>query len=163
MAKKDKAEVAANEELKQQAEQPSENEAEKVAAGVADIEARIKALEAENAALKKKADEAGFDRVARALGHDPAEIRALEKSKADNEELMEYDIGPTVVHINGLPYSGKGEAPRGMAEMIVSMASARRQRLLKEQIGHEYILKELSHGVYTAKVVKRLNDIGEQI
>jgi hypothetical protein len=131
---------------------------EKEQAVMDELDQKIAGIEASKEAekLKKEAEEAAFDRLCRAMGKDPEALRAQEKAIENINEPMEYDLGNTVCRINGIRYSGRGVAPRGIAEQIMNMASNRRGRLLKELVGHEHILKELQGGGFTMKPVRKI-------
>lgn len=115
------------------------------------------------AELKKQAEEAAFDRVCRALGVNPNEVREAEKVRAQAEEVLEYDIGSTVVWINGVAYSGQGKAPRGVVEVLLHAAGTRRMRLLREKIGHDYLLQEIAGGGFGSKLIGKVNEEGEKL
>ncbi len=88
--------------------------------------------------LKKLEDEA-FARVCKAVGTTPAEIEAAEKQRERLKEMVEFDIRPMVVHINGKPFS-HGRCTRGEWEVISQMAGGKRNRLLEEALGKKHQL-----------------------
>jgi hypothetical protein len=90
--------------------------------------------------LKDQLEKEAFERVCKAVGTTPAEIEAREAQKKKNDEMVEYDIRPQVVHINGQPYS-HGVEKQVVVETILHMAGSRRNRLMEESLGknHELI------------------------
>jgi hypothetical protein len=107
--------------------------------------------------LLEKLEKEAFERVCKAAGTTPAKIEAMEKAKAAapaEEELVQYDIRPVVVHINGRAMPSHGVAPRSVVDGILFMAGSYRNRMLEEKLGKTSELVMLRDGVMQAKVVK---------
>mgnify|MGYP006921331538 CR=1 FL=1 len=100
-------------------------------------------LKAELASLKKNQEEfeeKALEQACKAVGVSPADFISMQEAKNSTEEIIEFDIGDTVVHINGMPYSGVGRVTRAVAEVIMHMASASRDQKMKSMVGRNYEL-----------------------
>lgn len=109
---------------------------------VEELQKKLNALSDQLKSEKHRADVAekeAVTKVCQSLGLDFDEVTAQVGTKPQiKEDLMEYNIGQTVVAINGREFTGKGVAPRGQVEMIVQMANAKLERELKAKIGMNY-------------------------
>lgn len=102
--------------------------------------ARVKA---ELEAVKKNQEdfeEKALEQACKAVGVSAADFLSMQDAKKSTEEMIEFDIGDTVVHINGMPYSGVGRVTRAVAEVIMHMASASRDQKMKSMVGRNYEL-----------------------
>lgn len=118
------------------------------------LKAQIAALEA---SLKHAKDEA-FDEMARALGQDPAKLRAAAAGKAKHEgEEYEIDLGVHEVYINGHPYSGVVRGSYALCEQLASLAGNKRNRILNEKIGNQGVVDMLNSGIRT-RIVGKLEE-----
>lgn len=119
-----------------------------------------------NEAKPQSAEEKkALDRVLKAFGVTEEELKAREKiqeAQEKDQELMEYDITPTIVKINGRAVPCKGIAPRGEVEQILASAGARRHRLLTEVLG-KATLGELIGSQFVARKVEVTNVTGEKV
>lgn len=84
------------------------------------------------------------------------------KSSGPNPgELMDYEIPRGIeVRINGKRYPHKGRATRGEVEQILGMASAKRQRLIREKISNEFEITQLEGGRIGSRLVKSVDADG---
>lgn len=128
----------------------------KAPATSAAVLAKIAELEAKVAA----GEEAALQRVCKAMGIDPKAIEAAKPAKP--EPQITCFVG-TPVHINGNQYLGKVTVPYGVFEMLQEMLGKRRQRLLRELTGNNYILKELQSGGMAPVLVGQVDEVGDKI
>lgn len=124
--------------------------------GIAEAQARIKELEARVAA----GEEAALARVCKALNIDPATVNATKD--AEPEQMIRCFVS-NPIHINGKAYSGDVTVPYGVFEMLQEMLGKRRQRLLRELTGNNYMLTELQGGGMTPVLVGKVDATGERI
>jgi hypothetical protein len=104
-------------------------------------------------AIKQQAKDEAFDEMCKAMGQDPAKMRAEAASKASHEgESYEVDLGVHEVFINGHPYSGVVKGNYALVEQLASMAGAKRNRILNEKIGNQGVVDMLNSGIRTRHV-----------
>lgn len=137
-------------EVKADSAKPEGEQVEANVEAKVELSASVKVSEKSAAA----ADEAALDRVLKALNISKAELEALEAKKEFEEEMVDYDITPIVVSINGNDQPCKGRVTRGMAEQILSMAAMLRDRMMQEALGKEG-QAILRHGTIQAVIVPK--------
>ena len=104
--------------------------------------------------IREEEEKKAFEKVCSAVGTTPKELESIEARKKHDEELVSYDVSPTIVTINGEPQPTKGVAPRGKVDMIVAAAGNMRNRLLKEKMGNTWEIHQLLDGTLQSKLVK---------
>lgn len=105
--------------------------------------------------MSEEAIEKAVEIVAKKMGVSKKELDELEKLKTKKSEMVEYDIGSNVVHINGQPYTGRGRVKREIAEVLMHAAGSRRMRLLNEMVRNSYELQQLAGGGFSTKLVSQ--------
>lgn len=105
------------------------------------------------------AAEKAYQLLCKQLGMDPDEIEAMAKAKAKQREreatLVDYNLGGTEVRINGVVYPNEGRAPAPVVEQLVHAAGAKKMRILRESIRHEWQIEQLAGGGFSTKLVKK--------
>lgn len=112
------------------------------------------------AKLVAKAEKEGLAKAYKALGTTPEILDAIEKQNKSQKDLVEYDTGGIEVSINGQVFSTRGQAPREQVEHIMSMASAKRQRLINEKIGRDMVVLGQVSGGMSVREIKRVDEAG---
>lgn len=111
-------------------------------------------------AIIAKAEQEALAKVCKAVGTSPDKLKEMEENRVKAEEIAEYNLGPIVCRINGVNYTGRGKATRAVCEQLISMASAKRSRLLKEKIGRDaQVMGNLSGGI-SYKIIKQEDEAG---
>lgn len=121
----------------------------------AKLEAAEKAKE-EALAAKEKAEEDAVESVCKALGVSPADIKAEEERKSQAADMMEYDLGPMVVMINGNEYKGQGVATRAVVEMLMHMAGEKRMREIRARVGNNSEVIQMAGGTIRSRLVSQV-------
>lgn len=122
-----------------------------------DLQARIKELEAKN----REGEEAVLERVCKAMGVGAAEVKAKEAAKPD-ERIIELFVHYPV-NVNGTVYQGKVRVSYDTFRVISQSLGNRKDRILKELTGNNYVLQEIQGVGYAPKLVSTINDAGERI
>lgn len=113
--------------------------------------------------IEKAAQEKAFADLCKQLGTTPEAVKAMEEQKKKAQELVEYDVTPIRVRINGEYQPSKGICTREKADMIISMAAKYRNRILEEKLGRTYELHMLRDGTFQSKLVGTQNVYGEAV
>lgn len=124
---------------------------------VAELEAKLKAADAD----KAKQEEAALERVCKAMKIDPNAVKATETKGPDQRVIRLFVNHP--VRINDRVYHGHVEVPYAIFEVIAQALGARRQRILGELTGHNYILQEIDGGGWAPRLVGRIGLDGEAV
>lgn len=127
------------------------------------LEDQIKSLQAqldaankskeEALAAKEQAEEHAVESVCKALGVSPEDIAAEEERKKTQVEMMEYDLGPMVVYINGVEFKGRGIATRAVVECLMHMAGEKRMRELRAKVGNNSEIIQLAGGSIRSRLI----------
>lgn len=113
-------------------------------------------VKAELAGLKKsqeKFEEEALKAACESIGIKPADMLAQKAAQKAGKEMVEYDIGEMVVHINGKPFTGRGVVTLEEAECILHMASMSRDEKMKSMIGRNYAVMGGMGGPITTRLV----------
>lgn len=111
-------------------------------------------------AIIAKAEADALAKVCKAVGTSPDRLKEMEENRVKSEEMGEYSLGTIVCRINGQTYTGRGKAPRAVCEQLITMASAKRRRLLNEKIGRDaQVISNLSGGI-SYKILKAQDEAG---
>lgn len=155
MAKEKKQEQLSESAQLQAASDQQKPEAESPEA----LKARIAELEAKLA----EGDEAALKRVAKAAGIDAQEVLDHEdRARTPKEALVEVDLGPHEVNVNGRIFRGKVEVPHSVAQVLNQAVGDKRMRHLRELVGKDYLVESLN-GVHVSRVIGQINEHGERI
>lgn len=91
------------------------------------------------------------------LGIDPDKVsKESDEAKAHREfinEPMFFELGPVIVNLNGVEYTGSGQAPRHIVECLMETASKRQNRILREALGNSYRVEQVSGGAISSRLV----------
>lgn len=126
-----------------------------------DQDKRIAELEAK----LRDSEEKALKRVCTALGVDPDEVKTAETRKP-TKPISKAAIRMWVaneVNVNGIKYVGDVTVPLDTARVIMQAIGDRRQRILRELTGNNYILQELQGGGFAPKLVGQVDAQGEII
>lgn len=123
-----------------------------------ELEKKLAASEKALVDAKTKAEEEAIERVAAAVGIDPASLVAKEADTQANES-MEYDLGDAECFINGFRYSGRGKAPAQVVEMLLSMAGSSRLRRLRELVGTDYVAEMAGQRILSWKATQHPDSV----
>jgi hypothetical protein len=110
----------------------------------------------------KDSDQVALARILKALDITEEDLKKIEGNKSKAAEMVEYDVTPTIVKINGVPQPCRGVAPRGVVEQILACVGARRHRLLQEVLGKS-VMGEIIGSQFHARVVEVVNKEGEKV
>lgn len=111
-------------------------------------------------AIIAKAEADALAKVCKAVGTNPDQLKEMEENQKKAEEMASYNLGTIVIRINGVAYTGRGTAPRAVCEQLITMASAKRKRLLNEKIGRDaQVISTLSGGI-SYKILKKTDEAG---
>lgn len=135
--------------VKQQKEMPQEGEMKQEMVA----EAKLDTKQLEGQAL---------DRVLKALNMSKADLEALEQKKVTDQEMVEYNIFPIEVTINGRAVPMKGRATRVEAETILSVAGQLRERLMQEQLSKEG-QAIIMNGTIQSRIVRTTDLLGQEV
>jgi hypothetical protein len=116
-----------------------------------ELEKQILELQAKAKSDKIKAEKDAVEKVCAAVGVDPSELEGM-KPKAP-ERIVELDIGSQCVTINGLDYRGRFKVPAVIAETILMIAGAARERKLKEKVGRDMEIIQLATGAISSRQI----------
>jgi hypothetical protein len=108
--------------------------------------------------LQKQLEEAAMRRVAAAMGVDYDDVLATEKRKKDDEQMVEVDLGPFTVSVNGLEYRGKAVVKKSLGEVLISLAANKKMRILNEQIGRKHEVISLATGGFSSRTIGTVTD-----
>lgn len=120
------------------------------------LQAKLEAAEqakAEAISAKEKAEDHAVESVCKALGVSPADIKAEEERKKVAADMMEYDLGPMIVMINGHEYKGQGIATRAVVEMLMHMAGEKRMREIRAKVGNNSEIIQMAGGTIRSRLV----------
>lgn len=117
---------------------------------------KVAALEAKVAA----GEEAALKRVCNAMGIEPNKVTEVE-SQLDVRMIRMFVNVP--VNINGKIYQGHVDVPAHVAEVIDENLGKRRQRLISEAIGKNYMVQQAIDGGTRAVLVGQTSPDGDRI
>lgn len=129
-------------ETKKATEQTSEQR-------IAELEAKLAKAEKTKAEIEEKAVEATM----KAIGMRASDLDEIKEANTKKKEIREFDIGRIVVSINGVSYTGRGQAPSEVVEVIMSMAGNKRMRELRAKIGNNHEIFMLAGGGFRSRIV----------
>lgn len=111
------------------------------------------------------ANDEAMKRICKAMGLSYADVIAREKAEKEKppEVMVEVSIGRERVRINGQYYTGTFQCSRDMADGILYMVNARRSRHLNEKIGKDHEVVRLANGTFGSRVIRKVNELGEEI
>lgn len=153
-----------SEELKPEVAVKAPKKPVKKPAAKVDFSAKIKELEAKLAAQEAKlaaGEEAALARVCKAMDLEPSEVKSKEDAKPVKEDMVRCFVHYPV-RINSNVYVGHVTVPYSTFRVIQQALGDRRQRLLRELTGSNYILRELETGGYAPHKVGEVGMEGER-
>lgn len=119
------------------------------------LEAKIKELEAKVA----QGEEGALARVCAAMDLEVPEVKAKEPKK---EMMIRVDV-TYPVNINGRRYLGIEEVPYSVFQVISQALGDRKQRILRELTGNNYILRDIQGGGQAPQIVGAIGMNGEPV
>lgn len=123
---------------------------------MAEVKKEIKKPQTEQAPAasdQKAMEEAALKRVCAAMGVSYDDVLEQEKVKTQVDEIVEVDMGPFVVEVNGMPYRGRCKVTRGLAETLQHAAASKQMRILREQIGLKHEVIMMAQGGISSRVI----------
>lgn len=114
-------------------------------------------------AIIAKAEADALAKVCKAVGTSPEQLKDMEKNRKKAGEIGQYNLGTIVCKINGQTFTGKGTATREVCEQLVSMAAAKRRRLINEKIGKDAEVVNAINGGVSFKIKKAVDEAGIEL
>lgn len=127
-------------------------------ASESETQKRIKELED----LIRNSEEQALERVCKAMGIDPNDIKKAEVKKTERSQMVRMFVHYPV-RVNSNIYQGDVTIPLDTSRVIQQALGDRRMRLLRELTGNNYILKELQGGGWAPQLIGQIGIDGERI
>jgi len=103
-----------------------------------------------------------FDDISKSLGTNKTQLDKIAASKVKPVKNVEYEI-PFECKINGKVYSRKGIESADVVDVLVSMAGAKRMRLIREKVSHKYEVEMLASGSIKSSLIGAEDEIGTKV